>query len=211
MWASFLITAFAAVGAMPKGYIPADAHASLEAALKLEKAIKDQMHLKEDEYRSLIAELREQLEEKETDRKKALRKLRSTSHHLEELEQQRQLLGSPSSSGGGGGISEDDPNVKSPRHHLPILNDPHRHHTQSSSSLVLSNMSVHITSWLTAICILTTYQVETCPSVHKKVLQLALYMMILMYPVTIKKWLDNPVMLGFNVFLLGYVAALTLT
>jgi len=209
MWASFLISAFAAVGATPKGYIGVDAFAAVEAALKLEKAINDSMHIREDEYRSLIDELKEQLEEKETDRKKALRKLRSTTHHLEELEQQRHLLGSP----GGNSITEHDPNARSPHHHLSTLAHPRHHHTQSSS-LLLSNMSVHITSWLTAVCIFTTYQVETCPSVHKKVLQLAMYMLILMYPVTIKKWvdwLDNPVVLGFNVFLCGYVAALTLT
>lgn len=62
----------------PRGYLPAD-------KLKELNSIVNHMHTREDLYRRAIRELQEELDTKDSDRKKALKKLRSTKNEIELL------------------------------------------------------------------------------------------------------------------------------
>jgi hypothetical protein len=62
----------------PRGYLPAD-------KLKELTSIVNHMHTREDLYRRAIRELQEELDTKDSDRKKALKKLRSTKNEIEVL------------------------------------------------------------------------------------------------------------------------------
>ena len=69
----------------PKGYLPAD-------KLKELTSIVNHMHTREDLYRRAIRELQEELDAKDSDRKKALRKLKSTKTEIEVLNERLTAL-----------------------------------------------------------------------------------------------------------------------
>ena len=82
----------------PKGFIPA-------SKLQELNSIVNHMHTREDLYRRAIRELQEELDAKDTDRKKALKKLRATKEEIALLSDQLAELQSvyEGTSNGGGG------------------------------------------------------------------------------------------------------------
>lgn len=75
---TFLLNALSSLGIVPNGWLPA-------AKLQELNSIVNHMHSREDLYRRAIRELQDDIESKDSDRKKALKKLRQTKEEISQL------------------------------------------------------------------------------------------------------------------------------
>lgn len=79
--AAWILHALTSLGATPKGFIAA-------SKLKELDSIVNHMHSREDLYRRAIRELQDELESKDSDRRKAIRKLKSNKEEIAQLTDQ---------------------------------------------------------------------------------------------------------------------------
>lgn len=79
--AAWVLHVLTSLGAAPQGFIPA-------SKLKELDSIVNHMHSREDLYRRAIRELQDELESKDSDRRKAIRKLKSNKEEIAQLTDQ---------------------------------------------------------------------------------------------------------------------------
>ena len=85
VWLSWLIHFLSMGGVQPRGYIPASKLTELNSML-------DHLHAREDLYRKAIRELQEEIHAKDSDRKRAMRKLKTTKEEIAHLTESLSFL-----------------------------------------------------------------------------------------------------------------------
>ena len=178
-WASIIMSAFCAVGASPAGYVSVGKMRELSSVI-------EHMHIREDLYRKAIKELQDELDQREVDKKKALRKLRLTKERMATLEGKEE------------GLHGQDPTLL-------------MHESESPPSESSFGLHISMGTLLTAVWWL--YQTNECSAMQRKVLFSILFPLLWMYILSFASRPPIPVILLQNVswFLIGLVAAHALT